>query len=734
VVAVAAAGILVVGAQAASAGTFEVCKSGANGMAGKTFHFAVTPNAGSSVGFNITPAGSGFTCSGPQNIVGATSGTIVESDVNTTSEVASITVIPSSRKVSDNIGAKSVTVNFGTTTSNETQIRFVNQPPGGTSGTLKICKLSSTPAFVGRSFSFTVNGGPAVSTTANDAFDDPANWSCRILGSFQVGSHVIVRELVPAGAEIDFIDTDPGSALFDFSTDTATNFANVIVGTGTTIVLFDDEAIPPSGTGFIEVCKNPPGFQDAAVTGSWHFTLTDQDGNFITSRDVLTNQCTNAIQVPAGIVTVTETSRPGYQLVDVFTDPVDALVNSNLLNGTADVEVPTSSNEADEVQVNFVNTAIRSQLKICKALGPGSADLIGQTFNFNVTNTTDPSNPIPLVGNSSVQAAATTQCVIFGTIPTGTVVTVAEVFGPDNPMTPFDESGAFIDQTGPVTTTIGSGINTVTITNTARGVLEVCKDPVVGITNQPTFQFRVDNGAIFSVPGGGCSQPRRVSVGNHTVTEIAAQDYELTAITVDPASRLVGTPDLANRTVTVSVPYGPSGETVVTFTNRIKQGRFKVCKTIPLGSFDSLNGKPFNYLLYIQTGGTHAAPIFNGGGPGIPLTVNATTSTSNLTTCSGFTAFSPILQANGEKTIAAVQEQLGAGFVVDSITVSPNNGMCTFGTGLPAPSSTSPNCVPGGIDKDGTAPNGTPGFAEIDWFLAGGNLGNAAVTFTNRAT
>jgi len=729
VVAVAAAGILVVGAQAASAGTFEVCKSGANGMAGKTFHFNVTPNAGSSVGFNITPAGSGFTCSGPQNIVGATSGTIVESDVNTTSEVASITVIPSSRKVSDNIGAKSVTVNFGTTTSNETQIRYVNQPPGGTSGTLKLCKLSSTPAFIGRSFSFTVNGGPAVSTTANDAdpSNDPANWSCRILGTFQVGSHVIVHELVPAGAEIDFIDTDPGSALFDFSTDTATNFANVIVGTGTTIVLFDDEAIPPSGTGFIEICKNPPGHQDPAVTGFWHFTITDSDGNFVTSRDVLTNQCTNAILVPAGIVTVTETSRTGYQLVDVFTDPPDALVNSNLLNGTADVEVPTSSDEADEVQVSFVNTAIRSQLKICKALGPGSADLIGQKFYFRVTDITDPGNPTPLAGNNSVTAAATTQCVSFGFLPQGTVVQVEEVFGADNPMTPFDESGEFIDQTGPVTATIGSGITNVTITNTARGVLEICKDPVVGITNQPTFQFRVDGGGIINVPGGQCSQPRRVSVGNHTVTEVAAQDYELTAITVDPAGRLVGAPDLANRTVTVSVPYGPAGETVVTFTNRIKQGRFKVCKTIPLGSFDSLNGDPFNFILYIQNGGTHAAPTF----AATPLVLNASTDKNNLTTCSSFTAYANILQPNGERTIAAVQEQLGAGFVVDSITVSPSNGLCVFGTGLPTGAPNSPACVPGGVDKTGAT---TPGFAEIDWFLSGGTLGNAQVTFTNRAT
>jgi len=222
-------------------------------------------------------------------------------------------------------------------------------------------------------------------------------------------------------------------------------------------------------------------------------------------------------------------------------------------------------------------------------------------------------------------------------------------------------------------------------------------------------------------------------VGNHTVTEVAMPNYELTGVTVEPSGRIVGTPDLANRMVTVSVPYGINGETVVHFTNRIQQGRLKVCKTIPLGSFDSLNGDPFNYNIYIQTGGTHAAPTFNGGGPAGPpimVTLNASTDRNNLTTCTGFTGFFPVLQANGEKTIVGVQEQLTGGFVVDSITASPNAGLCVFGPGTPN-GNNSPACVPTGIDKTGTS---SPGYATIDFFLPGGNLGNVAVTFTNRAT
>jgi len=59
---------------------------------------------------------------------------------------------------------------------------------GGNFGDLKICKLTETPAYLGRQFSFQVNGGPIVSTEANDAFAEPQDLTCRLLGSFQVGS------------------------------------------------------------------------------------------------------------------------------------------------------------------------------------------------------------------------------------------------------------------------------------------------------------------------------------------------------------------------------------------------------------------------------------------------------------------------------------------------------------------------------------------------------------------
>ena len=183
-------GVLVIGAQAASANVIEICKSSANGMSGRAFQYSVT--GGASVSVN------GGRCSGPI-AVAAAQVTITEAQSNPATDVKSTTVRPSLRKVSENLPGRSVTVTTGASTSSETLVTFTNQPAGGNYGTLKVCKLTQTPAYLGRLFSFSANGGPLVSTEANDALDDPANWSCRILGTFQVGSNVNVHEADPGG-------------------------------------------------------------------------------------------------------------------------------------------------------------------------------------------------------------------------------------------------------------------------------------------------------------------------------------------------------------------------------------------------------------------------------------------------------------------------------------------------------------------------------------------------------
>src|SRR5512143_563407 len=138
--AVATVGVLAVGAQAASANVIEICKSSANGMSGRSFQYSITGGASVSV--------AGGRCSGPITVAGAQV-TITEAQSNPPTDVASVTVRPSLRKVSEDLPNRSVTVQTGLSTSNETLVTFTNQPQGGNLGVLKVCKLTQTPAYLG---------------------------------------------------------------------------------------------------------------------------------------------------------------------------------------------------------------------------------------------------------------------------------------------------------------------------------------------------------------------------------------------------------------------------------------------------------------------------------------------------------------------------------------------------------------------------------------------------------
>src|SRR3954469_19532183 len=398
------AGVLVIGAQAASAQVIEICKSSANGMSGRGFNYTVAPSGGSA--FSVGPVAGGR-CSGPIQVSGATA-VITEQQSDPATDVKSVTVRPSNRKLSENLAGRSVTVTTGASTASETLVTFVNQPAGGNFGSLKVCKLTETPAYLGRSFSFSVNGGPIVSTEANDAFDDPANYSCRILGTFQVGSIVNVHEQIPSGTEVQWIDTDPGENLLDFNT--ASGDATIQIGAGMTIVYYDNEPTPPAGNGWLEVCKNTDGYSDRDVWGPFSFTVTDGAGA-THELTVLAGQCSEPIQVAAGVNTIEEHATTNTVLTDVDVFPHDRLLTVNLINRTVTVEVPVSDNPNDETQVDFENELLRGQLKVCKALGPGSADLIGKSFYFSLRSGDQWFDGI------WITAAAQTQCKIVGFFP-----------------------------------------------------------------------------------------------------------------------------------------------------------------------------------------------------------------------------------------------------------------------------------------------------------------------------
>ena len=268
------------------------------------------------------------------------------------------------------------------------------------------------------------------------------------------------------------------------------------------------------------------------VTGEFAFTITAP--GFSQTASAWAGQCTGPIQVPGGNVLVEEAQRNGVQLTSVSTLPADRLFSANLINRTATVEVPVGD-VSTETQLHFVNAAVMGQLKVCKALAPGSEALDGQTFGFDLTRHADVDPPAGPTQRISVRASATTaQCVIVGNFPVGEQVQVSEVAPPSS-----------VDVSGEGIVTIATGINSITITNRAMGILELCKAPVAGLTIQPTFRFRIDGGAVVPVRAGACTLPLRVAVGPHTVQELADNDYELKpdapggGLDVTPADRLV---------------------------------------------------------------------------------------------------------------------------------------------------------------------------------------------------
>ncbi len=578
-----------IGGPGSGQGAIEVCASADNGMADRAFQFAL--NGGAS--FSVL----GGSCSG--ELTTRAGANLVQMLSSATGQVTAIDVSPFGRTVSLDAGAQRVVAlaQPGLDGLAPTRVTFTVAPPGGGSGTgdLKICKTSRTPSFQGRPFSFSLNAGPAFSIEAGSS-EAPV---CSAPVTYAVGTRVVVQELATTNVVVDSIAVSDGRGS---DVDPARGAATATVGTGTTVVTFDNEPSPVPQMGYVEVCKDAEG---PDVTGLFDFVITAP--GFSRTAGAYAGQCTGPIEVPAGYVALEELARPGFELYTVATEPSTRLIEANLINRTMTVEVP-AGDPSTETQVHFVNRAIRGQLKVCKALAADSGALADQVFLFDVTRHVDAPQPGPVERARVRATAATTQCVIAGWYPVGEIVRVDEVFAQDLAAGDSDaavaQSGVYVDVSGEGTSTIAPGINSVTVSNRAVGLLTICKARVPEINGQPLFRFRIDGGGITTVRSGTCTPPSRVSVGAHTIVEMAENDYELdlaaagAGIDVYPVTREVAR-NAGLRTVTVSVPYGADGETRVLFANRVRQGAVKVCKQVTPGSLDSLGSRSFGFTVTI---------------------------------------------------------------------------------------------------------------------------------------
>ena len=609
-------------------GTLEVCKAAANGMSGRAFQFSVNGGAA----FSVTGGG----CSGPMSVASGTT-TIVEAATADTTVAA----IKANRVVGKDLAARSVTVKVkaGSTPANETLVTYTNKPLAVLG--LKICKAAaaSSPSLVGQLFSFSENAKAPISVAAGTV----AAPNCGPVTKFKLGTVVNVAELATAGTFVSGISVSDGRGS---NVDTAAGTVTATIGAGVTVVTYTNAVNPVGQLGYIEVCKSGA---DEYVTGSFDFTINGPAG-FTASRSVLVDQCTEPLAVPAGNVTVSEAARFPYATAAIDVRPAGRLVSRNLANRTTTVTVPVGDS-SNETLVTFTNATLTGQLKICKTLATNGTALAGKSFRFfvNAAIGTD-------IGDTIVAGpAGSTSCVFHPELlPLGSAVSVTEE-GTDNVRNTTVTVAPASRDTGsaPPTAnlTIGNGITTATFTNQAYGTVEVCKAAADTSTAIQTFQFSVNGGGAISVKAGQCSPPISVPAGTATVQELANANFHLVGVTAlgpERDNRLVS----GTNPVTVSVPFGGvENETLVTFTNAVNTGRFKICK---VSNEPTLQNVTFNFTSVYEVNGT------------------VITGTASLKPgqCSSLSAPIPVVDAQGFTIPIGVSEGANPQTVVSNIAVA----------------------------------------------------------------
>jgi hypothetical protein len=487
-----------------------------------------------------------------------------------------------------------------------------------TTGVIEICKASAAaPNNVTGTFTFTINTMPGQAFTAPVGF-------CTGPITLPIGANIIT-EVVPSGDLVVSVAASPvGSPFSTISGQNPTaGTATVQVVAGTisteTLITFTNRTVP---TGFIEVCKASTG--TPAVTGTFSFTVSGVSGTFTAPVGF----CTGRITVPAGTVTVTEAAVTGVALDSCSALPSANLLSCNTSTQVATVTVAASATTATQTVLTFVNRVSTGALKVCKIAGTGVA--VGTLFTFDVMVGTNP--PFAL----TVQAGPASElgfCVLDGTIPIGSIVTVMERIPGGSAVSAINISGNLPSpapstnlSTGSATFAMGGAFTEVSFTdiNVPPGTLKICKIAGSGVAVGTLFTFTVNGSVTYTIPAGPASEGGFCLVdgmfpGNSTVTvaETVPTGFAVSSIT--------GCSQTGTNSCSVTIPPGGFGEasftnTTVPATTCFSPGYFKnhLSSTQLSTSITSLG---FTFTAHGDITGassiTIGAALAGGGGPGI---------------------------------------------------------------------------------------------------------------------
>lgn len=646
---VAAGAFTLLPAHAAAAGTIEICKSANNGMTGKSFSFKWVDSLGATGAVSVLGGG----CSAPESVAGGKV-TVTEAQGGTTA-VKAIHVSPLSRLVSDNLGTGTV-VARAPAGGTETIITYVNYTP---KAQLKVCKqaASDSTQLIGQPFSFTINGGTAFTVNAGP-FGSP---NCSGLTTYASGTNLTVTELQPA-AHVSVNSITVTLPATNVVTNLSARTVSLTANSGVNIVTYTNQIDVSAQKGSIEICKSD---SDIWVSGnSFSFTIMDAAGASYGPFSVLDGQCTSAITMAQGPATITEAAQAPFYLGFVY-DSNGYLISQNDSNGTASVDVGAQTDT-----VFFINDTHLGYVKVCKALSSANSNaLAGRTFAFDwtvapSTGQASFSGTTDVVANTFANGPA---CVFIeggSGLPLGSTVTFSEASTPNVSVSNASQ-----------TVTVTAGTSEVIFTNTAEGTIEICKDYADPQTKGKAFQFTVNGGAPITVLAGDCSGAIVVPAGTATVDELASTNFHLvsvTAIGYDGSNRLIS----GTNPITVSVPFGGVGnETLVTYTNAVNTGVFKICKTTSAtadGSGVLLAGDTFYYTYDYTVDGVTTI--------GTTSIMIPTNDVPGQVTCSGILATIPVEQSNGSPVAVEVTERASTGVYVESIVYAGNGSLISSDT------------------------------------------------------
>ena len=625
VLAVAASALLytwMVGAASAAGGQIEICKDAVagDGVAGQPFSFTVMKGT-NTIASNVPVTGGKCSDAVPVN---TTSGNykVIEDLTSGTYQMTGASVV-NGTLVKTSLATGTVTFTMGPAALGETQVHITNALVGST---IKVCKVSS--AFLNAQFSFTVGGNPATATTGSKA---GVAGSCSQAFGYPAGTILTVTESVPPNEQVASVTgsnvriQSQGLTVPPTSTKNGTYTVTVKIKQGANVLTFDNEPQSPSQRGLLEICKSSGGDPFVSLQKDpFVFTVTDSSNRPI-KVPVFVDQCSGAIDVAAGNVEVDE-AIPDNQFVSSITVASPGQLGPHyLVNGTAVVVVPIAA--AGEAQVTFTDNELTSTLKVCKQLTATSGALAGSKFRFSVTDDGlppgskgSPGNPITVAVTATAGSGACSILTANGKavsptnpalqLPVGSTATSTEDLSSYAPYVTSDNT------TG--STVIGTGINSIVITNQALGQLEICKDMIAADSAYTGFVFTFTyqntdptvtdpraSGTTTTSPGH-CSQPTLVPPGKYSVfedlsktttsggTPVPGFQFDSSYANSGPSSpsRCVppdnsAHPNCGNPLV-VTVPYFNDatnpGETSVHFFNRVPRTTVKVCKLIDPGS------------------------------------------------------------------------------------------------------------------------------------------------------